>query len=130
MIYLDSSALVTLIAERTYAAELRHFLGLRPHRPQGTSTVGFVETVRALDRIGDFPSAMRTLTTEYTEVEVTARVRDRAARLPARVRTLDAIHIASAQVLGPALDCLVTYDKRLLEVARSVGLPAEAPGLA
>jgi predicted nucleic acid-binding protein len=45
------------------------------------------------------------------------------------LRTLDAIHVASAQVLGDSLDTLVTYDKRMLDVARAEGLPAEAPGL-
>jgi hypothetical protein len=39
------------------------------------------------------------------------------------------IHVASAQVLGDSLDMLVTYDKRMLDVARAEGLPAEAPGL-
>jgi predicted nucleic acid-binding protein len=47
----------------------------------------------------------------------------------ARLRTLDAIHIASAQIIGPALRTLVTYDKRMLDVARSIGLPSAAPGL-
>jgi uncharacterized protein len=45
------------------------------------------------------------------------------------VRTLDAIHIASAQIVGPVLNTLVTYDKRMLDIALSVGLPTSAPGL-
>ena len=97
--------------------------------PMATSTLGFVETVRTLDRIGDFPSVMQTLLREYTEILLTEEVRDKAAGLPGGIRTLDAIHVASAQVVGEALDTLVTYDERMLEVARSVGLPTEAPGL-
>lgn len=129
MIYLDASALITLVAGRQYATELGEFLAGKPGVPMGTSTIGFVETVRTLDRIGDFPHAMRDLVQDFTEILVTEEVRDSAALLPAGVRTLDAVHVASAQVIGPTLTTLVSYDKRTLEVARSVGLPTAAPGL-
>jgi predicted nucleic acid-binding protein len=129
VIYLDASALVTLIAGRQYAPELRQFLSARPGLPIGTSTIGFVETVRTLDRIGDFPHVMRDLVQNVTEILVTEEVRDGAALLPSGLRTLDAVHIASAQVIGTSLNSMVTYDKRMLETARSVGLPTAAPGL-
>ena len=129
MIYLDASALVTLLARRTYAEELREFLDSRPVMPMATSTLGFVETARTMDRIGDYPDLMRDLVNGFTEILLTEEVRDAAAHLPGALRTLDAIHVASAQVLGDSLDMLVTYDKRMLDVARAEGLPAEAPGL-
>jgi predicted nucleic acid-binding protein len=54
---------------------------------------------------------------------------DRAAQLP---RSLDAIHLATAQVLtnesGTALIAFVTYDRRLLECAKAAGLPIASPG--
>lgn len=129
MIYLDASALVTLLAGRTYATELREFLESRPVLPMATSTLGFVETVRTMDRIGEYPDLMRDLVSGFTEILLTEEVRDAAAHLPGTLRTLDAIHVASAQALGDSLDTLVTYDKRMLDVARAEGLPAEAPGL-
>jgi uncharacterized protein len=129
LIYLDASALVTLISGRSYARELRDFLATRPAMPMATSTVGFIETVRTLDQIGDFPTVMADLIRSFTEILLTEEVRDAAASLPAGVRTLDAVHIASAQIIGESLDVLVTYDKRMLDLARSVGLPAEAPGV-
>jgi uncharacterized protein len=129
LIYLDASALVTLLARRTYAQELREFLDSRPVVPMATSTLSFVETVRTMDRIGDYPDLMRDLVSGFTEILLTEEVRDAAAHLPGALRTLDAIHVASAQVLGDSLDTLVTYDKRMLDVARTEGLPAEAPGL-
>ena len=129
MIYLDATALVTLIAGRHYVDELRDFLADRPAMPMGTSTIGYVEAVRTLDTIGDYPTAMADLERSFTEVLVTDEVRDVATRVPSGVRTLDAVHIASALVVGRALDALVTYDKRMLEVARSMGLPTAAPGL-
>ncbi|GAA0909808.1 type II toxin-antitoxin system VapC family toxin [Virgisporangium aurantiacum] len=130
MIYLDSSALVTLISERTYAEELHSFLSGRPAMPMATSTLGFIETVRTMDQVGDFPGLMEDLIGQFTEILLTDDVRNAADALPGRLRTFDAIHVASAQVLGDALDVLLTYDKRMLEVARSVGIPAEAPGQA
>ncbi len=129
MIYLDASALVTLVSGRPPVADLRDFLVNRSGVPMGTSTVGFVETVRTLDRIGDYPTAMQDLLGSFTEVLVTDEVRDAAARLPSGLRTLDAVHIASAQIIGPVLDSLVSYDRRMLDIARKVGLPTSAPGL-
>jgi predicted nucleic acid-binding protein len=88
-----------------------------------------VETARTLDRIGDYPHVMADLVQSFTEILVTEEVRDGAALLASGVRTLDAIHIASAQVIGPSLNSLVTYDKRMYDVARSAGLPTVSPGL-
>lgn len=129
MIYLDASALITLVAGRTFASKLRDQLAAaRPGVPIGTSTVGFIETVRTLDQIGDYPTAMSDLVRDVTEILLTEEVRDAAAQLSGRVRTLDAVHIASAQALGEALEVLISYDRRMLEVSRSVGLPVESPG--
>jgi uncharacterized protein len=85
--------------------------------------------VRTLDRIGDFPTARQDLVRDFTEVLLTDEIRDAAAFLTGGVGTLDAIHIASAQAVGEVLDVLVSYDKRMLDVAASVELPTAAPGL-
>ena len=61
-------------------------------------------------------------------VGVNARLADRAAGIaPATVRTLDAIHLATAVSMGSALASFVTYDERLAEAARALGLPVVAP---
>jgi len=60
-------------------------------------------------------------------LELTAAVLGVAAVLPPlTIRTLDAIHVASAAQLVD-LDALVTYDLRMGEAARSYGLTVEAP---
>jgi uncharacterized protein len=46
---------------------------------------------------------MQDLLASFTEILVTDEIRDAAASLPGGVRTLDAIHIASAQAIGDAL---------------------------
>jgi predicted nucleic acid-binding protein len=129
LIYLDTSALVTLLSRRKYVKELREFLAGRPVMPMATSTLGFVETIRTMDRIGDYPDLMRDLVNGFTEILLTEEVRDAAATLPGALRTLDAVHVASAKIVGDSLDTLLTYDKRMLDVARATGLRAEAPGL-
>jgi len=129
VIYLDASALVTLVTGRPYARELREFLAQSPEMPMGTSTIGFIETVRTLHRVGSYPTAMQDLLADFTEILVTDEIRDAAASLPGGVRTLDAIHIASAQIIGDALAYLLSYDKRTLDIARAAGIPVAAPGM-
>jgi uncharacterized protein len=129
LIYFDASALVTLLTGRPPAADLERFLAARPRLPMATSTAGFVETVRTMDRIGNYPTVMRDLDRRVTEILLTEDVRDAAASLAVGLRTLDAVHLASARAIGDSLEVLLTYDRRMLEAARSIGLPAEAPGL-
>lgn len=129
MIYMDTSALVTWMTRRNHWEELDAFLQQRITAPLATSTLGFVETVRTLDLMGHFPKAMDDLDTRITEILLTREVRDGAALLVGRLRTLDAIHVASALSLGDDLTALVTYDRRMLDTARAEGLAAHAPGM-
>jgi predicted nucleic acid-binding protein len=46
---------------------------------------------------------------------------------PSPLRSLDAIHVASALLLQPDLDVLVSYDRRVLEAARAAGIPTATP---
>lgn len=46
---------------------------------------------------------------------------------PGALRTLDAIHVATALAIGDDLAEIVTYDERMVEAARSLGLPTIAP---
>ena len=53
---------------------------------------------------------------------------DAAGRLaPPQLRTLDAIHVQCALLLGDELEGFVTYDERTAAVARAAGLPVLAP---
>lgn len=46
---------------------------------------------------------------------------------PTTVRSLDAIHLATALHSRPSLTSFVTYDKRLLDAAQAAGLPTDSP---
>lgn len=72
---------------------------------------------------------MQRLLVKYTEITIDDDIRDSAALVTPKLRTLDAIHVASAQSLGEALVAFVTYDMKMLEVARGLGLPTAAPGV-
>lgn len=53
---------------------------------------------------------------------------DLAASLkPTGLRSLDALHLATALSVGADLGVLLTYDERLAEAAEAEGLPVAAP---
>jgi len=125
--YLDSSAIVKLaVAEPESAALLR---SLRRRRILVSSALARAEVARALLPLGE--QAVRRGQEVLARLEL-IRVSDRVlaaagALRPAELRTLDAIHLATALELGGDLARLVTYDERLREAARAVGCPATAP---
>jgi uncharacterized protein len=57
-----------------------------------------------------------------------ALLRRAAAMAPAQLRSLDAVHLASAERLGADLDVFVAYDQRLLRAAQTLGLAVVSPG--
>lgn len=61
-------------------------------------------------------------------IELDVDIRTAAEALgPPELRTLDAIHIATAQTLGDSLGALIAYDERLLAAAGVAGIPALSP---
>lgn len=129
MIYLDASALITAVVQRPHAEALKAYLD-GTEAETVTSTIGFVETVRTCDQYGSFPQLMGQLLSDHGEIELDGQIRDDAARLPGKLRSLDAIHVASAAQFGQELTALVTYDHRMADAARDAGLPVAMPGVA
>ena len=93
-----------------------------------TSRIGVVETIRASTR-REHDAAYRDRVLDEVEIiELDPAIARVAASLsPRLLRTLDAIHLATALALGPELDAFVTYDDRLAEAARTLGLPVVRP---
>lgn len=47
--------------------------------------------------------------------------------MPTDIRTLDTIHLATAQLLGTDLGRVVTYDERMATAARGLGFQVARP---
>jgi predicted nucleic acid-binding protein len=47
--------------------------------------------------------------------------------LPTELRSLDAIHLATAQLLGTDLARIVTYDERMADAAKAAGWTVATP---
>lgn len=125
--YLDSSAIVKLAVAEPESAALRGYLRLR--RPLVSSALARTEVGRALLPLG--VEAVRRgadVLARVDLVRLSDRLLDAAARLqPAALRSLDAIHLVTAQQLGPDLARIVTYDERMSAGARSLGWNVVAP---
>lgn len=129
--YLDASALVKLATRETETDALRdHLLRYSGHV---TSRLAAVEVPRALARRGTESMSVGSETVADTleglmVVEPDAAIVTTAASLaPPFLRSLDAIHLASALSIGSELDALITYDLRLANAARAAGLTVVAP---
>ena len=126
--YLDTSAVVKLLVREGETVALRRWLRRRPRRV--ASALLGVELIRAARRAG-VPKLVveaRRLLGGITLVGLDTALLDRAAELqPGHLRTLDAIHLATALSLGPELDAVVTYDHRMAEAAATLGLVVAAP---
>lgn len=127
--YLDSSALVKLVVVEPESAALIEQLGGWPQRV--CSALALAELPRALDRAG-FGATARRRAREVLErmilVDVDRRILATAATLgPSSLRTLDAIHLATALAVREDLGAIITYDRRLRAAAERVHLEVESP---
>jgi predicted nucleic acid-binding protein len=129
-LYLDSSALVKLVQRDAESDALRRFL--RRHRAAQlvTSALAQVEVVRAV--VGGGPAALAQAQRQLSRIDqvlLSIELLDSAATLAptAQLRSLDAIHLAAARLVGADLLAIVTYDRRMAEAARDLGLAVETP---
>jgi predicted nucleic acid-binding protein len=127
-VYLDSSALVKLAVEESESNSLKRYLAGRPRRV--SCALARVEVVRAVRRHGPavVTQALQVLDDLYL-IDLGVDLLLVAAELdPMTLRSLDAIHLAAARSLGGDLSRLVTYDHRMAEAARRLGLTVDVPG--
>ncbi len=125
--YLDSSALVKLAVREPESTALRRYI--RRRRPLVVSALARTEVTRALLSLG--PDAVRRGHEVLARVDL-LRVNDRVlnaagSMLPAELRSLDAVHLATAQQLGADLARIVTYDDRMTAAAKGLGWNVVAP---
>jgi predicted nucleic acid-binding protein len=129
MIYVDTSAMVKLVAAEQESAALIAWLNARLDEPLATSTIGHIELVRAATRAGPaITAAARNLASTIDTLVLTDTIASVAGTIsPTELRTLDAIHLATAHTQRQHLSAFCAYDRRLLAAAGSQGLPIVSP---
>jgi predicted nucleic acid-binding protein len=130
IVYLDASALVKLVQAEPESPALREALHNQPAR--ASSEIARVEVTRAVRRGAPnlLPRAEKLLN-DLNLIVLTRELQDAAgAQGPPKLRSLDAIHLASALSLSDELGPVIAYDRRLITAARAAGLDTLSPGWA
>lgn len=119
-VYLDSSAIVKLVVRDAESSALRQYL--RRRSPLVSSALARTEVLRTLLAAGvDAVARGRAVLDRVALVRVNDRILNAAGVLaPADLRSLDAIHLATALALEDDLRALVTYDDRMATAARQL----------
>ena len=129
MIYLDSSALLKLLFEESESAALASWIGERADTPMVSSELAKVEVVRATRRLdAAVVPAARALVSQLDLVPLGSGLIEEATDAgEPLLRTLDAIHLASALSIRNELTAFVAYDNRLLTAAHDAGIEPTSP---
>ncbi len=130
MIYVDTSALLKLVKDdEAEGPALRDHIRTFGEPGFVSSKLLTVEARRGILR--KRPNALPrldVLLADVLQLDITAAVIEAASRLPdPLLRSLDAIHLATALLIRDDVDVLLTYDDRLAEAARAQGIPTAAP---
>jgi predicted nucleic acid-binding protein len=133
VIYLDSCAITKLIVVEPESNALADWIDEHARTDLVTSVLSEIEVPRALRR--SCPGVLGAVTgvlKRLYRIEINDEVRATAAAyLEPNLRSLDAIHLATADAVvatGKSLNAFVTYDKRLAAAAADAGHVVVAPG--
>jgi predicted nucleic acid-binding protein len=129
VIYLDTSAAAKLVHPEAESQALAAFLAARLTTPLVSSALLYPELVRAVSRhrpelVGQAVLLLQRIMTVPLGGVV---VRSAATIGTPLLRTLDALHLATAAVVATQLDAFITYDKRLADAAAGIGLKVATP---
>jgi uncharacterized protein len=128
MIYLDTSAALKLVVPEAETPQLELWLAQRAGVPRVSSRLLRIEMLRAVARSAPHRmSRANVVLSAITLLSIDDIVSTAEIIGSATLRSLDAIHLATAQNVGTALTAFACYDKRLCDSARAVGLPVESP---
>jgi uncharacterized protein len=134
--YLDSSVLLAVLLAEAHAQRVRDLLLFDPDWLTARHT--FVEVRRRLARLvsaDSIESARRDFARYWertTVVELDVETCTLAALIAERTgaRTLDALHLAAAQRASGTEATVLSLDRRMLEAARSLGMPTRGLDIA
>jgi len=128
-VYLDSSAFVKLFLPEPDSTALTRYLASRPLRV--SALLLRTEVLRAAVRATLSPQRMvlvRALLDGLVYIGADVTLSDEAGIMrPPELRSLDAVHLASARTIGRKLEAMVTYDQRLADAAAWYGVPVVGP---
>jgi hypothetical protein len=126
LVYVDASAYVKLVLAEPETQALA--AALEGVERLVASEILEVEVMRATRRGGGDGAVARARLDVVRLLPLSEEIRRGASELaPLSIRSLDAIHIATALELGGILNGLYTYDDRMSHAAREVGLDVYAP---
>lgn len=129
MIYFDTSAFVKLVWPEAESAALREYLLDGTDVVQVSSKLLVVEARRTAVRLARPQAHVDGSLEQVTLIDIDDTIIESASRLTEpSLRSLDAVHLATALRLGGDVDELITYDQRLADVAAASGLDVAAPG--
>jgi uncharacterized protein len=127
--YADTSAVVKLLVEETDSKAFAAFYDAHSDAEWVSSALLRIELTRAVARAMPalLPDA-QDLLLAFSCIAIDEDIVEGAMNEPDRaLRSLDAIHLATARILAPELDALITYDDRLLRAATDAGLVTISP---
>jgi predicted nucleic acid-binding protein len=129
LIYLDTSAFLKTVFDEPQSPAIRVYMAELDTPRFVSSTLLAVEARRGTLRTHPrrLPRVDLALL-RVAQIEMDGPVIETASRLPdPMLRSLDAIHLATALQIRDDLDVLLTYDHRMLAAAAAHGLPAASP---
>jgi predicted nucleic acid-binding protein len=128
MLYLDSSALLRLVVAEKESRALLRFLK-RDRSERVSCSLVRTEVLRATRRHGAAAiERARALLQTLQLLQLGDALLDAAGMLePLEMRSLDAIHLAAANLIAPELTALVTYDRRMAQAAVAQGFRVVSP---
>ncbi len=126
MLYVDTSATAKLLLEESESAALGEFLR-SAETPLVTSRVGIIELRRIGRRSGADANRADALAATLVVVELDEVIERAALSIDPTLRTLDAIHLATALAAADSIAGFVCYDARLAAAAESLGLTIVTP---
>jgi predicted nucleic acid-binding protein len=125
--YVDSSALVKLVIPEPESAALRTELARWERHV--SSALARVEVIRACVRVDARARRPAELAIRALDLVAAddALLEQAAGLAPAELRSLDAIHLASALLLRDSLGVAIAYDEGLLQAMDAAGLATASP---
>lgn len=129
MVYLDSSALVKLVIwEEGSDALAEALLSFPSSVSSALASVEVQRTIRRATPDAEVLARAQQVLAGLILLKLDDAVLRTAAEIPPQaLRSLDALHLASALSVGEDLEALITYDDRLATAARESGLRVLAP---